>query len=200
MRNQPTLSPSSTLPIRAYLAATYTPAPPSPFFDFHPTHRLIRRVYHRAFLLFIPLGERTTEILVSDNREPNSICNHRRWRAASSLSSSTTAEFPWKSSLETELHGVSYLFDEVDIFSSARKGNRRGPLHPRVYIHLENSSVNSGACSLEIGYERERFYRGREGDLSFGMRIRRVLGGDFFLWIDFFFWSSINRKMRLSVY
>lgn len=163
MRNQPTLSPSSTLPVRAYLAATYTPAPPSPFFDFHPTHRLIRRVYHRAFLLFIPLGERTTEILVSDNREPNSICNHRRWRAASSLSSSTTAEFPWKSSLETELHGVSYLFDEVDIFSSARKGNRRGPLHPRVYIHLQNLSVNSGACSLEIGYERNDFIEGGRG-------------------------------------
>lgn len=95
---------------------------------------------------------------------------------------------------------VSPTFSTRWIFSSARKGNRRGPLHPRVYIHLENSSVNSGACSLEIGYERERFYRGREGDLSFRMRIRRVLGGDFFLWIDFFFWSSISRKMRLSVY
>lgn len=75
---------------------------------------------------------------------------------------------------------MSPTFSTRWIFFSARKGNRRGPLHPRVYIHLQNSSVNSGACSLEIGYERERFYRGREGDLSFGMRIRRVLGGDFF--------------------
>lgn len=165
MRNQPTLSPSSTLPVRAYLAATYTPAPPSPFFDFHPTHRLIRRVYHRAFLLFIPLGERTTEILVSDNREPNSICNHRRWRAASSLSSSTTAEFPWKSSLETELHGVSYLFDEVDIFSSTRKGNRRGP-PPSSCVHTPGKFERKFGRVFPGNWIREGTILSREGGIS----------------------------------
>lgn len=164
MRNQPTLSPSSTLPVRAYLAATYTPAPPSPFFDFHPTHRLIRRVYHRAFLLFIPLGERTTEILVSDNREPNSICNHRRWRAASSLSSSTTAEFPWKSSLETELHGVSYLFDEVDILLGS-EGEQEGP-PPSSCVHTPAKFERKFERVFPGNWIREGTILSREGGIS----------------------------------
>lgn len=52
MRNQPTLSPSSppvSVPVRAYLAATYTvPPPPLLLLRFSPP-RLIQRAYHRAF-------------------------------------------------------------------------------------------------------------------------------------------------------
>lgn len=104
-----------------------SPPPPSIFTTTtHPTR--VSSSISQAFLLFIPLGERTLEILVSDNRDRIlfAIIGGDEPRLPYRVPS--TAKFPWKSSLETPRELYLYLFDEVDIPSSA--------LLSRVYIHL----------------------------------------------------------------
>lgn len=109
-----------------------TPYPllPSSSFDFHHHDSSNARIieHFEAFLLFIPLGERTLEILVSDNRDRIlfAIIGGDEPRLPYRVPS--TAKFPWKSSLETPRELYLYLFDEVDIPSP--------PLLSRVYIHL----------------------------------------------------------------
>lgn len=135
--NQPTnpfpiLHPSCSCVSRRHV---HPPSSSFSSFDFHPIHPT------RVSFATVPslYSARTTEILVSDNREPNSICNHRRWRAASSLSSSTI-RFPWNSRNSKET--VSFWRGGY-----SREGNRGSP-PPCIYTHLQDSSVNSGACSL----------------------------------------------------
>lgn len=81
--------------------------------------------------------------------------------AASSLSSSTTAEFPWKSSLETELHGVSYLFDEVDILLGS-EGEQEGP-PPSSCVHTPAKFERKFGRVFPGNWIREGTILSREG-------------------------------------
>ena len=134
-RFKPTLSPSSTLPVRAYLAATYTPPPPPSLPSIFT--RFIQRAYHwQPFLLFIPLAQPKFSLAITANRILFAIIGGDEPRLPYRVPPSDflgTVGTPRK----------LYLFDEVDIL-----GRGTGGVLLRVYIHLQDSSVNSGACSL----------------------------------------------------